>query len=48
MITILNLMTISFFKKNQFNFEVDEGSFINWQNFIASLNFEGDLTTSGD
>lgn len=35
-------------KKNQFNFEIDEGSFINWEGFIKCLNFEDELKTSGD
>lgn len=35
-------------QKNQFNFEVDEGSFIDWQMFIDSLGFEEELKRSNE
>lgn len=35
-------------QKNQFHFEVDEGSIIDWQRFIKALDFEEELQTCGD
>lgn len=41
----LNLLL---FQKNQFHFETDEGSLIDWKRFISSVNLEEDLQTSGN
>lgn len=35
-------------QKNQFNFETDEGSLINWKRFISSVDLEEGLQTSGN
>ncbi|CAG9801258.1 unnamed protein product [Chironomus riparius] len=35
-------------KKNQFHFEIDEGSYIDWHKFIRALDFEDELQTCGD
>jgi hypothetical protein len=35
-------------KKNQFNFETDEGSLINWKRFIQTIDLEEELQKCGE
>lgn len=41
-----NLSLLNFQKKNQFNFDVEDSNYIDWNKFISTINLEENLATS--